>query len=206
MHKAGPKSCRANKIWRDSVKEPALPRIRCTEELRQAVERAAIKGNRSISNWILDVIKKELEENKMMNLMEITGQESGIVVYDDKVIVANWSSYHSGLPIMSPWNTVMEWPTEGLEVTEEYYTEDIREILPGKIVIVGEEDGKPLIEVEDMEVLADEHGDICALWGYDIGIGVGAVINTDDAGNLAPTPGTVYHIDDAIVIAPEGWF
>mgnify|MGYP000911695448 CR=1 FL=1 len=186
------------------MKESALPRIRCTDELRQAVERAAT--NRSISNWILDVIKKELEENKMMNLMEITGQESGIVIYDDKVIVANWSSYHSGLPIMSPWNEVMEWPSDGLEVTKEYHVDDVREALPGKIVVVGEEDGKTLIEVEDMEVLADEHGDICALWGYDIGIGVGAVINTDDAGDLAPTPGTVYHIDDAIVIAPEGWF
>lgn len=187
------------------MKESALPRIRCTDELRQAVERAATKENRSISNWILDVIKKELGENKMMNLMEITGQESGIVIYDDKVIVANWSSYHTGLPVMSPWNMVMEWPVEGLEVTEEYYVNDIREALPGKIAAVGMEDGKRLIEVEDMEILADDHGDICALWGHDIGAGAGAVINTDSAGNLVPTPGTVYHINDAIVIAPEGW-
>lgn len=188
------------------MKEPALPRIRCTEELRQAVEKAAAKENRTVSNWILDVIKKELEENRMKNLMEITGQESGIVVYDDKVIVTNWASYESGLPMMSPFNTVMEWPAEELEVKEEYSVDDIRKALPGKIVVAGMEDGKKMLEVEDMEILADDHGDICALWGYDIGIGVGAVINTDDAGDLAPTPGMIYHIDDAIVIAPEGWF
>jgi hypothetical protein len=185
------------------MKESALPRIRCTEELRQAVEKAAAEENRTVSNWIIDVIKKELEENRMKNLMEITGQESGIVVYGDSVIVANWASYESGLPMMSPFNSVMEWPAEELEVTEEYHVDDIREALPGKIVVVGMEDGKKMVEVEDMEILADQFGDICALWGHDIG--GGATINTDDDGNLIPTPGKVFHINDAIVIAPEGW-
>jgi len=63
------------------------------------------------------------------NLLEITGQESGIIIYGDSVIVTNWATYGNGLPIMSPINTVMEWPeNEPLNVDTEYYVEDIRDI------------------------------------------------------------------------------
>ena len=41
-----------------------LPKVRCTEELRKAVEEAAAKGSRTVSGWILKVIKDRLEEQK----------------------------------------------------------------------------------------------------------------------------------------------
>jgi uncharacterized protein (DUF1778 family) len=46
------------------MKEPALPRIRCTEELRRAVEKAAAKDGRTVSNWILKAIAEKLERSE----------------------------------------------------------------------------------------------------------------------------------------------
>jgi len=60
-----------------------------------------------------------------------------------------------------------------------------------------------LLEYDGMDVLEDAFGDIPALWGYDIG--AGALINIDENGNHVPTSGKVYHINNVIVIAPEGW-
>jgi hypothetical protein len=137
----------------------------------------------------------------MSNLQEITGQESGIVVYEDAVIVANWSSYETGLPVISPFGTVMEWPEEQpLEVSEEYYVDDIRTVLPGTLV---EQDGE--ITADGMDILADDHGDIPALWGYELDHPTAAPLNTDSNGNFIPTPGMVYRINDAIVVVPDGW-
>jgi len=139
----------------------------------------------------------------MLTLLEITCQESGIIIYDDEVIVANWSSYTGGLPIMSPFGTVMEWPEEQpLKVIKEYSVDDVRDVLPGTLVAT-EEDGETILKYEGMEVLYDLNGDIPALWGYDIGLGT--VINTDENGNFAPTSGKVYHFDNAVIIAPHGW-
>jgi hypothetical protein len=143
-------------------------------------------------------------EFEMSNLLEITCQESGIIIYDDEVIVTNWASYNSGLPLMSPFGTVIEWPDdEPLKVIKEYNVDDVRDVLPGALVAT-EEDGETFLEYEGMEVLYDLNGDIPALWGYDIGLGT--VINTDENGNFAPTSGKVYHVNnDVIVIAPHGW-
>jgi hypothetical protein len=142
-------------------------------------------------------------EFEMSTLFEITGQESGIVVYGDVVIIANWVSYTIGLPVISPLGTVMEWPEEQpLKVVKEYNVDDIRDVLPGTLVVT-EEDGETILEYEGMEVLEDLNGDIPALWGYDIG--EGAFVDTDENGNLVPTSGKVYHINNAVIIAPIGW-
>lgn len=139
----------------------------------------------------------------MSNLLEITCQESGIIIYDDEVIVTNWATYNSGLPLMSPFGAVMEWPEEEpLNVIKEYSVDDIRDVLPGTLV-AREEDGETFLEYEGMEVLYDLNGDIPALWGYDVG--AGSIVNTDENGNFVPTSGRVYHFDNAVVIAPIGW-
>lgn len=44
------------------MKEPSLPKIRCTEELRKAVEVAAAKDSRTVSGWILKVVNDKLKE------------------------------------------------------------------------------------------------------------------------------------------------
>lgn len=145
--------------------------------------------------------RMEGKEMERLSLMDITGQESGIVVYDDEVIVTNWSQYDPDrLPVLSPIGTVMAWPQdEPLKVIEEYHVDDVRDALPGKIVRVAENE----IATEGMEIVSDENGDIPALWGFDIG--AGAYIDRDTAGNLIPTSGTVYCLENAIVIAPDGW-
>jgi len=135
-----------------------------------------------------------------LSLMDITGQESGIVVYDDEVIVTNWSQYDPDrLPAVFA-GAVIAWPQDGpLEVAEEWHIDDVRDALPGKIVRFGKDE----IDVEGMTILADDYGDIPALWGFDIG--AGAYIDRDTARNLVPTPGMVYRLENAIVIAPDGW-
>lgn len=130
-----------------------------------------------------------------MDLLELTGQESGIIIYDNTVIVINWASYDTRLPVISPLGSV-----------DEHYVNDIREALPGKVIISDDQEEGRVIIV-GMEILADLHGDIPALWGYDIDTGavLGATIMRDEDGRLKPTPGMVYHVNDATVIAPEGW-
>ena len=140
-------------------------------------------------------------------LFDLTNQESGIIVYEDKaVIVCNWANDcpSGGLPRLAPWgNDLIAWPTE-IEVVREYHTADIREALPGAIVEAGEENGQTLIEAQGMDLAADYFGDIPALWGWDLGLGV--IIERDDGGNLQPTPGNVYELEDGVrVIAPDGW-
>jgi hypothetical protein len=122
-------------------------------------------------------------------LLEITGQESGIVVYDNKVIVCNWAQECSdgGLPVAGPINNfLLAWPQE-LEVSKEYEVDSVLDALPSE---------------DDMEILADFNSDIPALYGIE---NDDAIVNKDENGNLEPTEGKVYHINDAIVIAPYGW-
>ena len=145
-------------------------------------------------------------DNKL-TLMELTGQESGVVVYGDEVIVTNWSSIN-GLPRMAPGNIGIIGRPDEIMVGKKYNVDDIRTALPGKIVEVerDEEEESIVIEAEGMDIVFDHNGDIPALWGYDIGLQCNAIINRDDDGNLAPTPGTVYElVDGIIVIAPDGW-
>ena len=155
----------------------------------------------------LKIEKEGVEmDNKYENLLELTGQESGIVVYGDEVIVTNWSSIN-GLPKMAPANLgIIGWPDD-IIVVKQYDTDDIRDILPGSIVEVedDDEDGT-VIEAAGMEIVSDHNGDIAALWGYNLGLQCNATINLDDDGNLLPTPGTVYELEEGvIVIAPDGW-
>ena len=41
-----------------------LPKIRCTEELKKAVEVAAAKDDRTVSGWILKVVNDKLKEEQ----------------------------------------------------------------------------------------------------------------------------------------------
>lgn len=140
----------------------------------------------------------------VMTLTELTGQESGIVVRENTVIVTNWmhSCPEGGLPLLAPWGTALiAWPTE-IRLDKKYGVKDIREALPGSVTLG--DDGRTLDT--DMDIVSDCNGDIAALWGYNLGLPCNAIINMDDNDNLIPTPGTVYELDDGtIVISPEGW-
>jgi hypothetical protein len=124
------------------------------------------------------------------DLYSLTGQESGIVIYGNEIIVTNWAQEcpNGGMPILSPvGNIVIDWPhDEPLTVDEAYQVNDLRAML----------------EAGDYQVLSDDNGDIPALFGEQVGT---ATVIKDDAGNLLPTAGTCYHIGNALVIAPDGW-
>jgi hypothetical protein len=141
----------------------------------------------------------------IMTLYELTGQESGIIVRENAVIVTNWlhSCPSGGLPLLSPWgDDLIEWPSE-IVVKSEYYVGDIRDVLPGTI-IPGDEG---TIKAEGMDIVYDNNGDIPALWGYQVNTCMlGATINRDRAGNLIPTAGKVYELEDGtLIIVPDGW-
>ncbi len=72
------------------------------------------------------------------DLLGMTGQESGIVIYEDGVgIVYNWSSIE-GLPLIAPWGIV---PLSA----EEIYVEGQYEVTTEEI----------FAHLEDVEVIAD---------------------------------------------------
>lgn len=148
-----------------------------------------------------------MEKEQATNLYDLTGQESGIVVYQGKaVIVCNWANVcpDHGLPIAGPIGGIlMCWP-DPIKYIDHHSVDDVRDALPGYIVEVDKEDGQKIIEAEGMDLVADEYGDICALWGYDLGLDTEIYRNED--GSIRPTPGTVYELEgDVIVIAPDGW-
>lgn len=142
-------------------------------------------------------------ENKFNTLEGLTNQESGIVVRGNTVIVTNWtqSCPDGGLPLLAPWGCdLIAWPEE-IEVSNEYNVADIRDALPGSIL--EDEDG---LTADGMDIVFDANGDIPALWGYEVSPGLGASVMHDDDGNLIPTPGKVFELQDGtIIIAPEGW-
>jgi hypothetical protein len=145
----------------------------------------------------------------MRTLRDITKQESGIVIYGNQVIVCNWASTcpTGGLPIMTPFDTVMEYDDnddDDLKSEKNYRVKDIRTVLPGTIVI---DEEKAEVYSEGMDILYDVNGDIPALWGFedeDTPKNMSCILR-NEKGELIPTSGTVYHIGEVIVIAPDGW-
>jgi hypothetical protein len=137
-------------------------------------------------------------------LYDITGQESGIVVYGDSVIVVNWASQcpNGGMPMMAPLGIdgIIEWPSGNNLISKPRKVKDIRERLPG-VMESAEEDGETVIKATGMHILYDINCDIPRLFGF---------LPDEGAGNEAePTGGMIYSVKgescDAIVIAPDGW-
>jgi len=98
----------------------------------------------------------------MENLQELTGQESGFIIFDDgEVILCNWSSY-DGIPRMFG---------DGLV--------SLNEKIP---------------EVEGI------HENLSKYFEY-----VKITVMVDCDNEELPEMGTVYKINDIIVIAPDNW-
>lgn len=74
-----------------------------------------------------------------MTLYELTGQESGLLVADDEVLVVNWQSFEDDrMPILAPGGfSVMAWPEdEGFLLQgEESYCMDVPLLLENTTVI-----------------------------------------------------------------------
>ena len=125
-----------------------------------------------------------------MTLMELTGHESGIIVYGDHTVgVFNWGTYDDNqLPVLSPIGTPMAWP-EGDDVfvgVTESHLDDFRSEIPGSIWKEDE-----LVDT-DLDIVYDENNDLVRLFFE----------------NLDPMEynGTVYTLHDGRkIIAPDMW-
>lgn len=129
-----------------------------------------------------------------MTLMELTGNEAGIVIYDSgEIAVVSWSQYDDNqVPRLAPMLGMMGFSEDGIleNVPKSETIEDVRDILPGKVWIEDDE-----IET-DMEIMEDDNNDITALF-----------IKIDDYRNPdEPTSAEVYTLNDGTkIIAPHTW-
>jgi len=129
-----------------------------------------------------------------MTLMELTGHEAGIVIYDSgEIAVVNWGQYDDNqVPRLAPMIGMMGFSEDGIleNVPKSETVEDVRDILPGKVWIEDDE-----IET-DMEILEDENNDLAALF-----------IKIDDYRDPdEPTSAEVYTLSDGTkIIAPHTW-
>jgi hypothetical protein len=80
---------------------------------------------------------------KIESLFQMTGQESGIVIYDNEAIICNWSS-NDGLPRIGPFGGLIDWPMEPETILEAQ--EDLTDPELGALVA-------------GLEVIYDENGD-----------------------------------------------
>ena len=115
-----------------------------------------------------------------MTLWELTGQESGIVIYDDsRVAVVNWSAYNENeVPMRASWGDMIQWRFDhAFENVKEKTVADITKELPF------DNDG-------EIDVIYDENNDIEELLGV-----------------KRPTAGKVFRLVNVnqTIIAPEGW-
>ena len=131
-----------------------------------------------------------------MTLYELTGQESGIIIYGgNSVAVDNWASLNDNcMPFQFAGGMI------GMPQEEGYFddakvsvVEDWRNTLPGSVWLTGEtdEEGKRLVDT-DLDIVADPNGDIPSAFLPE---------NTD--GDYSAK---VYCLTSGItIIAPIGW-
>ena len=129
-----------------------------------------------------------------MTLMELTGHEAGIIIYDSgEIAVVNWGQYDDNqVPRLVPMLGMMGFSEDGIldNVPKPETIQDVRDVLPGKVWIEDDE-----IET-DMEILEDDNNDLVALF-----IKIDDYRDPDD-----PTSAEVYTLNDGTkIIAPHTW-
>ena len=163
-------------VKKSKVVKSKVITIKLSGKLKAALGKAADEAEENISEYVRKAIEARIkEEEKMKSLLKITGQESGIVIEGNTVIVANWGNYNEGqMPIVGLTGMdLLPYPVQDMTVTREYEVKDIKDELPS---------------IDNMDVAYDANGDIQRLWA-----------DSDVTG------GTVYIIGDKTVIAPKDW-
>ena len=124
---------------------------------------------------------------KIKNLTELTGgQNAGILIHDEQVIVCDWSEAE-GLPYVTfSYDLIF---TDGDDITMEYDPQ--RKTLRGR----------------GMDILSDTIGDIPALFGYRVKGGRQPEFAED--GSVLSVPAVCYYLtgggEIVIAVAPESW-
>ena len=136
-----------------------------------------------------------------MTLEELTRQEAGIVVYPNSrtVGVFNWANcWDDEIPtLLGP--LVFGAPMgEGRLLAKAkktaYRIEDLRQVIPGRIWMARNEDGKMCLDT-NLDVLYDANDDLPRLY-----------LTKEGEPNPEKTPALVYELENgAKIIAPEGW-
>lgn len=159
-----------------------------------------MKINKNISP---DQLPASVSEN-VRNLEELTGgRGSGIIIYDEKVLVCDWSG-QQGLPeVTFSYDIILE-DSELIELTDIKHVDDIRSVLPGTMEYNPD---TRKVYAKNMDLLHDDRGDLAALFGFQPVNGAKAKLNAD--GSIRPIAGTCYELagrgERLIVVAPEGW-
>lgn len=147
-----------------------------------------------------------------LDLMQITGQESGIVIYrnedsEDGIIVCNWSSAEPGSFPSNFMDFCLVFTTLFLENDENRYylkksykVDDILDEIPGEVVF---DEDEQRWWYEGANLIWDTNGDIPMLSG--LVVNEDGLMYRNKEEKPIPTSGTVYEFRDATVIAPDGW-
>lgn len=133
-----------------------------------------------------------------MNLEQLTGHESGIIIYGDVSVAAvNWLNMGDDMvPMLSPFGGEMiGWPEERpFDNAKHKRAHDWRELLPGSVWLTNEtdEDGNRIADT-DLDIVYDRHQDI-----------VRSYLDPDYCSG--DFEANVYTLDDGrIIIAPDMW-
>ena len=144
-----------------------------------------------------------INEN-VRSLEELTGGcTSGIIIYDEKVLVCDWAGL-PGLPeVTFSYDIILE-DSEIIELTDIKHVDDIRSVLPGTMEYNPE---TRRVYAKDMDLLHADKGDLAALFGFQPVNGAKAKLNADGSTKLIA--GTCYELagrgERLIVVAPDDW-
>ena len=138
------------------------------------------------------------------NLTELTGgQNSGILIHDEQVIVCDWSEAE-GLPYVTFSYDLIFNDGGDITLTEVKHVEDVRDILPGTVEY---DPQRKTLRGRGMDILSDAIGDIPALFGYTAKDGRRPEFAED--GSVLPVPAVCYYLtgggEIVIAVAPESW-
>lgn len=141
---------------------------------------------------------------KIKNLTELTGgQNAGILIHDEQVIVCDWSEAE-GLPYVTFSYDLIFTDGDDITLTGVKYIEDVREALPGTMEY---DPQRKTLRGRGMDILSDTIGDIPALFGYRVKGGRQPEFAED--GSVLPVPAVCYYLtgggEIVIAVAPESW-
>ena len=144
-----------------------------------------------------------ISEN-IQNLTELTGgHTSGILIYEEQVIVCDWSET-KGLPFVTFAHDFVFTGSDDVTLSDIKHVDDVRTVLPG---IVEYDPERQTLRGKGMDIFSDSIGDIPALFGYQARDGRPPELAED--GSVLPVAAVCYYLsgggETVVAVAPESW-